>query len=63
LEIDVLGVQRLAQLSHAAYVSHFYHISIVGIDQVDYDFFRHKLTAEQHIIESGVTHDWLTECG
>ncbi len=53
-EVDVLGVKRLAEMSKAVGVVHFYHISIVGIDQVDYDFYRHKQAAEEFVINSGV---------
>lgn len=53
-EVDVLGVKRLAEMAKAAGVSHFFHISIAGIDRVDYEFYRHKQAAEVHVINSGV---------
>ncbi len=53
-EVDVLGVKRLAEMAKAAGVSHFFHISIAGIDHVDYEFYRHKQAAEAHVINSGV---------
>jgi uncharacterized protein YbjT (DUF2867 family) len=53
-QVDVLGTQRLADLSKEAGIQHFYHISIVGIDKVDYDFYRHKQAAEAAVIASGV---------
>lgn len=55
-ETDVLGVQRLAEASVQAGVQHFFHISIAGIDQIPAEFYQHKVSAENAIIESGVPH-------
>jgi uncharacterized protein YbjT (DUF2867 family) len=53
-ETDVLGVKRLAEMSKAAGGKHFFHISIVGIEHIDLNYYRHKISAENAIIESGV---------
>lgn len=53
-ETDVVGVQRLAETARVAGVRHFFHISIVGIDQIDFDYYRYKLSAEARVIQSGV---------
>jgi uncharacterized protein YbjT (DUF2867 family) len=53
-ETDVLGVKRLAEMSKAAEVKHFFHISIVGIEHIDLNYYRHKISAEHAVIESGV---------
>jgi len=53
-ETDVVGVQRLAERARVAGVRHFFHISIVGIDQIDFDYYRYKLSAEARVVQSGV---------
>lgn len=54
IAVDVLGVKRLAEAAARVGVRHFYHISIVGIDRVDFEFYKHKLTGEGHVMNSGV---------
>lgn len=51
---DVLGVKRLAEAAQQAQIRHFFHISIPGLEQVDYYYYRHKLDAEQAVLASGV---------
>ena len=51
---DVLGVKRLAEMASAAGVRHFFHISIVGIEQIKLEYYRYKVQAEAAVIESGV---------
>lgn len=53
-ETDVLGVKRLAATAKQAGVTHFFHISIVGIEHIDLSYYRHKISAEKVVIESGV---------
>lgn len=58
-ETDVLGVKRLAEASVQAGIQHFFHISIAGIDQINSEFYQHKVSAENAIINSGVPHSIL----
>jgi uncharacterized protein YbjT (DUF2867 family) len=51
---DVLGVKTLAEASADANVRHFFHISIVGIDLIDFEYYQHKLSAEAAVRESRV---------
>ena len=51
---DVNGTTRLLQAAKAAGVQHFVYISIVGIEQVPYFYYRIKLEAEQLIKNSGL---------
>lgn len=51
---DVLGVKRLAEMAKDAGVKHFFHISIVGIEQIELQYYRYKVQAEAVVIESGV---------
>jgi uncharacterized protein YbjT (DUF2867 family) len=53
-DIDVLGVKRLADAAQQAKIGHFFHISIVGIDRLTFEYFRHKVSAEAAVRESGV---------
>lgn len=58
-ETDVLGVRRLAERAKQAGVRHFFHISIAGIDHIDLDYYRHKLSAEAAVMSSGVPYSIL----
>ncbi|MBI1886078.1 MAG: NAD(P)H-binding protein [Chloroflexi bacterium] len=51
-EVDVRGTGRLLEAAAAAGVSHFFYISIVGIDRIPFPYYRHKLAAES-LIEQG----------
>jgi uncharacterized protein YbjT (DUF2867 family) len=53
-QIDVEGSRRLLQAAHAAGVAHLAYISIVGIDNSPFAYYRHKLAAEALIAESPV---------
>jgi len=53
-EVDVEGTRRLLESAKAAGVSHFFYISIVGIDRIPLPYYKHKLAAERLIEESGV---------
>lgn len=53
-ETDVLGVKRLAVTAQQTGVRHFFHISIVGIERMDVQFYRYKLEAEKAVAASRV---------
>ncbi|WBB65738.1 NAD(P)H-binding protein [Micromonospora sp. WMMD812] len=46
-QVDVLGTRRLVVAAGQAGVRHLVYISIVGVDQVPFRYYRHKLAAEQ----------------
>jgi len=52
--IDVEGTRRLIEKAKAAGVGHFLYVSIVGIERVPFDYYRHKLAAEAIVAEGGV---------
>ncbi|HEY0101639.1 MAG TPA: NAD(P)H-binding protein [Pyrinomonadaceae bacterium] len=52
--VDVEGTRRLVEAARAAGVSHLVYISIVGIDDIPYSYYRRKREAEQIIEASGV---------
>jgi uncharacterized protein YbjT (DUF2867 family) len=59
-ETDVEGTARLLGAAKAAGVSHFYYISIVGIDKMaKFPYYRAKFDAEKVIEESGVPYTIL----
>lgn len=53
-ETDLLGVKRLAEMAGQAGVEHFFHVSIAGIDRMNFGFYRHKLDAEAAVAASGI---------
>jgi uncharacterized protein YbjT (DUF2867 family) len=50
-QIDVLGTRRLLTVAREAHVSHLVHVSIVGIENVAYPYYRTKLAAEAVVHE------------
>jgi uncharacterized protein YbjT (DUF2867 family) len=52
--VDVDGTQSLLRHAREAGVAHFVYISIVGIEQIEFSYYRSKLAAEQAIENSGV---------
>lgn len=54
VETDVEGTRRLLEAARTAGVKHFVYISIVGIDRIPFDYYRHKLDAEKLIEANGV---------
>ena len=56
---DVLGVKRLAEMAKQARVQHFFHISIVGIDRIDVEFYHHKVSAEAVVLDSEIPYSIL----
>jgi uncharacterized protein YbjT (DUF2867 family) len=53
-QVDVDGTQRLLDHAQAAGVDQFVYISIVGIDQIDFSYYKNKLDAERLIAASPV---------
>lgn len=58
-QVDVDGTRRLLDQSQAASVEHFVYISIVGIEQIDFAYYKNKLKAEHLIEASGVSYSIL----
>lgn len=53
-QADVLGTKALMDHARQAGVKHVIYTSIVGIEKIDFIYFRHKLAAEQIVAASGV---------
>jgi uncharacterized protein YbjT (DUF2867 family) len=51
---DLAGTERLLAAAKAAGVGHFVFISIVGVDDIPYPYYRDKVVTEQAIAASGV---------
>lgn len=58
-QVDVEGTGRLLAQARAAGVNHFVYISIVGIDRVPLNYYRHKLAAEKVIEQAGLPYSIL----
>jgi uncharacterized protein YbjT (DUF2867 family) len=56
---DDVATRHLVEAAAAAGVRHLVHISIVGIDDIPFGYYRSKLAAEQVIAASGVPHTIL----
>lgn len=52
--VDVDGTDRLLDAAVGAGVSNFVYVSIVGIDDIPYSYYEHKLTAERSVEASDV---------
>lgn len=52
--VDVRGTERLLEAADAADVSHFCYVSIVGIDDIPYSYYEHKVAAEELVRASPV---------
>jgi len=52
--VDVEGTERLLDAAAAAGVSNFLYVSIVGIDDIPYSYYQHKLAAERAVESSDV---------
>jgi uncharacterized protein YbjT (DUF2867 family) len=48
-QVDVDGTGRLLEAARQAGVEHFVYISIVGVDQIDFGYYKNKLAAERLI--------------
>ncbi|MGD2077693.1 MAG: NAD(P)H-binding protein [Chloroflexota bacterium] len=52
--VDVDGTRRLLEEAQRVGVEQFVYISIVGVDQIDFGYYKNKLAAEQLIQASGL---------
>jgi uncharacterized protein YbjT (DUF2867 family) len=52
--IDVEGTQRLLDAARNAGVQHVVYISIVGIEKIPYDYYQHKVAAENLVMNAGL---------
>ncbi len=53
-EVDVGGTEGLLKHAREAGVSHFFYISIVGIDRIPLGYYKRKLAAESLVEQGGV---------
>lgn len=53
-EVDVDGTRRLVATARAAGVRHLVHVSIVGVDEIPWGYFRIKLQAERIVRSAGL---------
>lgn len=58
-EADIEGTKRLLEASKAAGVSHFYYISIVGVDRMTLPYYKAKWAAEQAVEAADVPYTIL----
>jgi uncharacterized protein YbjT (DUF2867 family) len=52
--VDVEGTKRLLDAAERAGVSNFLYVSIVGVDEIPYSYYEHKLAAERAVEASDV---------
>ena len=52
--VDVGGTRRLIESARAAAGAHLVYISIVGVDEIPFGYYRRKLAAEKLIESSGI---------
>lgn len=52
--VDVRGTERLLAAAAAADVENLLYVSIVGIDEIPFSYYEHKLAAERAVERSGV---------
>lgn len=45
--VDVRGTERLLEAAADAGVANFVYVSIVGVDEIPYSYYKHKLAAER----------------
>lgn len=57
--VDVGGTRRLLEAARAAGVAHLVYISIVGVDEIPFGYYRRKLAAERLVESSGVPYSVL----
>ena len=53
-QVDVDGTGRLLEVARQEGVEQFVYISIVGVDQIDFGYYKNKLAAERLIEASGL---------
>lgn len=68
--VDVAGTKRLLDAADSAGVANFLYVSIVGVDEIPYSYYEHKLAAERAVERSDVPstivratqfHEFVTE--
>lgn len=52
--VDIRGTERLLEAAADAGVANFVYVSIVGIDEIPYSYYEHKLAAERAVESSAV---------
>ena len=57
--VDVEGTERLLKTVEEADVSNFVYPSIVGVEEIPFSYYEHKLAAERAVEASGVPHTIL----
>ena len=57
--VDVAGSRRLLEAAREAGVDHFIYVSIVGVEEIPFSYYRAKAEAERLVIESGVPYSIL----
>lgn len=57
--VDVNGTRTVAEAARANGISHLVYVSIVGIDQIPFGYYRRKLEAERIVAQSGVPYSVL----
>ena len=57
--VDVVGTRNLVEAARKAGVSHLIYISIVGIDDIPYGYYKRKRAAEEIIESSGLPYSIL----
>lgn len=57
--VDVEGTRRLAHAAREAGTPHLVYVSIVGVDQIPFPYYRSKAEAEAIVASSGVPHSIL----
>ena len=53
-DVDIEGTRRLLKTAKTVGVSHFYYISIVGIEKIPTGYYKAKVAAEKVVEDSGV---------
>jgi uncharacterized protein YbjT (DUF2867 family) len=57
--VDVQGTRRLAEAAREAGTAHLVYVSIVGVDEIPFAYYRSKYEAERILAASGVPHSIL----
>lgn len=58
-EVDINGTRHLVEAARASGITHLIYVSIVGIDEIPYSYYKRKREAEEIIRSSGVPHSIL----
>ncbi len=57
--VDVAGSRRLLEAAREAGVAHLVYVSIVGVEEIPFSYYRAKAEAERLVAESGVPYSIL----